>query len=86
VDRTSLFKIPRCIYIKGTARVETLTEKRFEEVLSCHGWLTRRIFRRLAKDGLENSSLIEVEPEKFITFGLFGKMNEQQSFSVPKEI
>lgn len=59
------------------------TEENFNEVLSYHGWVTRRIFRSLAKDGLENSVLIEVTPTKFITIGIFGKMNEQHSFLAP---
>jgi nitroimidazol reductase NimA-like FMN-containing flavoprotein (pyridoxamine 5'-phosphate oxidase superfamily) len=82
-DKTGMFKIPRSVYIKGTAKIFQATEENFNEVLSYHGWVTRRIFRSLAKDGIDNSVLLEVTPQKFITIGIFGKMNEQHSFSAP---
>ncbi|MHA2173810.1 MAG: hypothetical protein ACXAB2_13705 [Candidatus Hodarchaeales archaeon] len=63
-DKTGMFKIPKCIYIRGTAIVSQLTEKKFEFVLSHHGWLTRRIFRSLTKNGYSKSSLIEITPTK----------------------
>jgi len=82
-DKTGIFKIPKAIYIKGTANLIQLTKEKFNEVLSYHGIVTRKIFRSLVKNGFDDSVIIEVIPTKFITLGIFSKSNEQISFQVP---
>ncbi|MHA1941427.1 MAG: hypothetical protein ACW97P_06845 [Candidatus Hodarchaeales archaeon] len=85
-DKTGMFKIPKSVYIRGTATVSQLTENKFKFALSHHDWLTRRIFKSLTKDGFNKSSLIQITPTKFITVGIFGSMNETRSFSVPEPL
>ncbi|MHA2224666.1 MAG: pyridoxamine 5'-phosphate oxidase family protein [Candidatus Hodarchaeales archaeon] len=84
-DKTRFFRIPRAIYIKGTAQVYPVTEENYQEFLSYHSWVTKRILNRLAKNRLNSAVMIEITPTKFITFGIFGKMTEQSSFRVPSE-
>ncbi|MFX0064397.1 MAG: pyridoxamine 5'-phosphate oxidase family protein [Candidatus Hermodarchaeota archaeon] len=79
-DATSMFKIPRVVYVKGEAKLDSLNQRSFEEFVSYHGWITKKIIRRLASGKLEQSTRIIVIPEKFITVGLFAHPEETVSF------
>jgi hypothetical protein len=81
-DATSLFKIPKVIYIKGKAELEILTRETFEDFLSYHGWITKKIYKKLTAEGLEHSTRIIVKPEKIITSGIFDKLEETISFTL----
>ena len=79
-DATGLFKIPKVVYMKGTAKLEPLTQDSFEDFLSYHGWITKKILKKLTSEGLDNSTRIIVKPEKIITNGIFGKLEDSVSF------
>ena len=42
-DASGSFKIPKVIYIKGKAELELLNQKTFDEFLSYHGMITKKI-------------------------------------------
>jgi nitroimidazol reductase NimA-like FMN-containing flavoprotein (pyridoxamine 5'-phosphate oxidase superfamily) len=84
VDKTIFFKIPRAIYIKGRATITPTTQEDFNTFLSYHSWVMRRVIRRLAKEGLEGSVMIEINPEKLITVGIFDSAEETVTCQIPK--
>jgi uncharacterized pyridoxamine 5'-phosphate oxidase family protein len=81
-DATGTFKIPKAIYIKGKAELETLTQAYLDEFLSYHGAITKKIYKKLTAEGLEHSIRIFIKPEKIITLGIFDKDLEPVSFTV----
>ena len=81
-DATSALKIPKAVYVKGKAELETLTQASLDEFLSYHGAITKKIYKKLTADGLEHSVRILIKPEKFITLGIFGKDLEPISFKM----
>lgn len=81
-DATSSFKIPKAIYIKGKAELELLTQESFEDFLSYHGMITKKIYKKLTAEGLEHSTRIFIRPEKIITIGIFGKLDDTISFTI----
>ena len=81
-DATGFFKIPKAIYIKGKAELDSLNEEKFEEFLSYHGWITKKILTKLTEEGFEQSNRIIIKPEKIITFGVFGKLDNAVSFTI----
>ena len=81
-DATGALKIPKVVYIKGTAELEPLNQTTFDEFLSYHGFITKKILKKLTAEGLENSTRIIIKPEKIITVGIFGKLEESISFSI----
>jgi nitroimidazol reductase NimA-like FMN-containing flavoprotein (pyridoxamine 5'-phosphate oxidase superfamily) len=81
-DATGSFKIPKAIYIKGKAELEPLNQESFEEFLSYHGVITKKIYKKLTAEGLEYSTRILIKPEKIITIGIFGKLDDTVSFTL----
>lgn len=81
-DAKGMFKIPKAIYIKGKAELEPLSQNSFEEFLSYHGWVTKKIYKKLTEEGFEHSTRIIIKPEKIITIGIFGKLEDTISFTV----
>ncbi|MFX1288445.1 MAG: pyridoxamine 5'-phosphate oxidase family protein [Promethearchaeota archaeon] len=79
-DATGLFKIPKVVYMKGIAKLEPLTQDSFDDFLSYHGWITKKILKKLTSEGLDKSTRIIVKPEKIITNGIFGKLDDTISF------
>ncbi|MFW9854846.1 MAG: pyridoxamine 5'-phosphate oxidase family protein [Candidatus Thorarchaeota archaeon] len=82
-DKTGLFRIPHVIYIKGTAKICTLSVEKVNEFASLHSWFSRRLIRRLVRDEIKESVLIEITPSKFTTVGIYGKVTETVSFRAP---
>ncbi|MFX0138930.1 MAG: pyridoxamine 5'-phosphate oxidase family protein [Promethearchaeota archaeon] len=81
-DATGLFKIPKVVYIKGKAELEQLNQTTFNEFLSYHGWITKKIYKNLTAEGFEHMRRIYIKPEKIITVGIFGKLEDTISFIV----
>lgn len=81
-DASGIFKIPKAIYIKGKAELEPLNQTGFEDFLSYHGWVTKRIYKKLTAEGFEHSMKIIIKPEKITTIGIFGKLEDIISFTV----
>jgi len=84
IDYTGLIKRPKVIYLKGTAELEQLNEKTFNEFLSYHGWITKKILKKLTKE-FSNSTRIKVIPNKIITIGIFDKPEKIVSFLISDE-
>lgn len=80
-DAAGLFKIPKVVYIQGKAELESLTQSTFEQFLSYHGWLTKKIYNKLAAEGFDSFTRIIIKPKKIITIGIFGKFEDTISFS-----
>lgn len=81
-DATGLFKIPKVVYIKGRAELDSLNQRSFEEFVSYHRWIAKKIIKRLASGKLEQSTRIIVIPEKIITVGLFANPEETVTFNL----
>ncbi|MFW9877101.1 MAG: pyridoxamine 5'-phosphate oxidase family protein [Candidatus Thorarchaeota archaeon] len=81
-DAAGLFKIPKVVYIRGKAELTQLNQYGFEEFLSYHGWLTKKIYNKLTAEGLDPFRRIIIKPEKIITIGVFGKFEDPISFSM----
>ncbi|NHJ21847.1 MAG: pyridoxamine 5'-phosphate oxidase family protein [Candidatus Lokiarchaeota archaeon] len=79
-DASGFFKIPKVVYMKGVAKLEPLTQESFDEFLSYHGWITKKILKKLTSEGLHTSTRIIVKPDKIITYGVFGKIEDTVSF------
>ncbi|MFX1379680.1 MAG: pyridoxamine 5'-phosphate oxidase family protein [Promethearchaeota archaeon] len=81
-DATGSFKIPKAIYIKGKAELSILTQESLDEFLSYHGMVTKKIYKKLTAEGLEKSTRIFIKPDKIITIGIFGKLEDTISFTL----
>ena len=81
-DATGLFKIPKAIYVKGKAELGSLNQSTSEEFLSYHGWITKKIYKKLTNEGFEHSTRIIIKPEKIITNGIFDKLENTVSFTI----
>jgi hypothetical protein len=81
-DLTGMMKIPKVIYIQGRAEIEQLNQELFDEFLSFHGFMTKKILHKLTAEGFSDSAQIKVIPEKIITVGIFGKSQEPVSFKL----
>ena len=81
-DATGLFKIPKAIYVKGKAELSPLNQENFEEFLSYHGWITKKIYKKLTAEGFELSTRVVIKPEKIITIGIFDKLDNAVSFTL----
>lgn len=81
-DATGLLKIPKVIYIKGKADLKPLDQQSLDDFLSYHGWVTKKIYKKLTSEGLEHSVRIIVKPEKIFTSGIFAKLEETISFTL----
>jgi uncharacterized pyridoxamine 5'-phosphate oxidase family protein len=81
-DASGLLKIPKVVYIQGKAELKPLTQSTYEEFLSYHGWLTKKIYNKLTMDGFDSFTRIIIKPEKVITIGVFGKFEDTISFSI----
>lgn len=79
-DAAGFFKIPKVVYIKGVAKLEPLTQDSFDDFLSYHGWITKKILKKLTSEGFDTSTRIVVKPEKIISYGVFGKFEDSVSF------
>jgi hypothetical protein len=83
-DLTGMMKIPKVVYIQGTAQVDQVNQEIFDEFLSYHGLMTKKILTKLQSDDFSDSARITVIPEKAITIGVFGKSQEPISFNINK--
>jgi len=83
VGNTGIFKVPRAIYIEGTATVEQLTGESFQFFLSHHGRYSKRIFLKHVKGELDKFILIKITPRKIMTVGIFDKPEKTLSFALP---
>jgi hypothetical protein len=81
-DLTGMMKIPKVIYIKGMAKVDQVNQKIFDEFLSYHGLMTKKILTKLQSDDFSDSAKITVIPEKILTVGIFGKSQECISYEL----
>ena len=81
-DLTGMMKIPKVVYIQGTAQVDQVNQEIFDEFLSYHGLMTKNILTKLQSDDFSDSARITVIPEKIITLGVFGKSQEPISFNL----
>lgn len=81
-DAAGILKIPKVIYIKGKAELETLNQETFESFLSYHGWITKKIYKKLTAEGLDNSMRIVIKPEEILTIGIFDKLENTISFTL----
>ncbi|MHA2394911.1 MAG: pyridoxamine 5'-phosphate oxidase family protein [Promethearchaeota archaeon] len=81
-DAAGFFKIPKAIYVKGRAELDSLNQENFEEFLSYHGWITKKIYKKLTAEGFEESIRIIIKPEKIITIGIFDKLDNAISFTI----
>ncbi len=66
--------------MKGKAELGPLNQENFEEFLSYHGWITKKIYKKLTAEGFEQSTRIIIKPEKIITIGIFDKLDNAVSF------
>lgn len=80
-DAAGMFKIPKAVYIDGTAELESLTQDDFDEFLSYHGWVTKKILSKIASEGFDKSTKITFSPEKIITEGIFAKPDNPITFT-----
>lgn len=81
-DAAGLFKIPKAIYVKGRAKLDSLNQENFEEFLTYHGWITKKIYKKLTAEGFEESIRIIIKPERIITIGIFDKLDNAISFTI----
>jgi hypothetical protein len=81
-DLTGMMKIPKVIYIEGKAEIEQLNQELFDEFLSYHGLMTKKIMQKLTSEGFSDSVQIKVIPTKIITLGIFGKSQDPISFKL----
>ncbi|MFX1503694.1 MAG: pyridoxamine 5'-phosphate oxidase family protein [Promethearchaeota archaeon] len=81
-DATDSSGMPKVIYIKGKAELEILNQRIFDEFLSYHGEMTRKIYEQLTAGGLEKFTRIFIKPEKVLTAGIFGNVVDTISFIV----
>ena len=81
-DATGSFKIPKAIYVEGKAKLSTLNQENFDEFLSYHEMITKKIYKKLTAEGFEHSTRIVIKPEKIITIGIFDKLDNAVSFTL----